>query len=67
MARQLSAYCLLVESIGITLIIMGYCLLPDQLYDGGGEGHPYQDEDGADQHVGCLVYNHKVNTNKLYH
>ena len=30
-------------------------ILPDQLYDGGGEGHPHQDVDGADQHVGCLL------------
>ena len=29
-------------------------LLPDQLYDGGGEGHPNQNIDSADKHVGSL-------------
>jgi hypothetical protein len=24
---------------------------PDELYDGGGEGHPHQDVDDADEHV----------------
>ena len=35
-------------------------LLPDQLYDGGGEGHPYQDVHRADQHVGRLVLTENI-------
>ena len=33
----------------------GLLFLPDQLDDGGEEGHADQDIDGADQHVRCFL------------
>ena len=54
--RQLSAYSRLKYQnvFDFDQIIEFLAPLPDQLYDGGGEGHPHQDVDSAHKHVGSL-------------